>query len=774
MFLGLLTKLFEWLKMGHLVSYLRGILFIGRPARVFFPKELLEQGMSVVLTGLNNTLAVQSNTSWIWPYWIERQKDPYSPEFIPTGLNLLMTNLSHRNWTGLGIDGAKQEGMLDPVGMLTLKPHGFSIFPYLRIHGESHYPPKLHGKVFQKRLEGDLPAIMTAYEISPQLLWESESVAVRLQFEDFILQTHTVQNLSPEPLKVIFGIALRPYHPLGIGHIHHIRYKKKQWRVNGLPALLHFQKPHLLTASDRHIGDPLFSATTATAQKDLSSKSGIACGMAEYEWTLEPGESQQVQTLGYLKPRLIERRAKYKSFLREEAMPSRDKELNTWREHRKTGMWLEVPDEKIQKMFYVVKNHLHVFDDGAYFAPGSFLYHSHWFRDSCFISMAFDHLGLFEKVKPKLKLYPKKQLWNGFFRSHTGEWDSNGEAIYSLVSHARKANDKVFLAEVYPAIKKGVAWIEKKRHEEKSQGTSHEGLLPAGFSAEHFGPNDHYFWDNFWSLEGIRLAIFAAKTLGKKEDVSKFEKIFEAYQKDVERSMAEVTAKAADGVLPSSPYRRADTAAIGGLVALSPLRLYDEKASWAKATVDYLWEHNLHSGLFFQRIVHTGLNPYLTVQLAKALVVLEDERALSLLKRLTELASPTGCWPEAIHPHLVGGCMGDGDHGWAAAEYINLLREMLVRETETEVILAPGVFLEWLLSKKPIAIHQAPTDHGVLEYHLVLKGEQVDVTWKWAPYDNSDTIGLVLSLPSLTQGGKRIKIKLTENQGHLLIPTGKL
>ena len=44
----------------------------------------------------------------------------------------------------------------------------------------------------------------------------------------------------------------------------------------------------------------------------------------------------------------------------------------------------------------------------------------------------------------------------------------------------------------------GADWIIGKRLPEDGR-TPHAGLLPAGFSAEHLGPNDHYYWDNFWS-----------------------------------------------------------------------------------------------------------------------------------------------------------------------------------------------------------------------------------------------------------------------------------
>jgi hypothetical protein len=52
---------------------------------------------------------------------------------------------------------------------------------------------------------------------------------------------------------------------------------------------------------------------------------------------------------------------------------------------------------------------------------------------------------------------------------------------------------------------------------------------------------------------------------------------------------------------------------------------------------------------------------------------------MDLMRRVADLASPTGQWPEAIHPRTLGGCMGDGQHGWAAGEWIMMIRNCFVR-----------------------------------------------------------------------------------------------
>ena len=60
-------------------------------------------------------------------------------------------------------------------------------------------------------------------------------------------------------------------------------------------------------------------------------------------------------------------------------------------------------------------------------------------------------------------------------------------------------------------------------------------------------------------------------------------------------------------------------------------------------------------------------------------------------RSVARLASPTGQWPEAIHPQSGGGCMGDGQHGWAAAEWVMMMRNCFVREEGDRLIIGSGI-----------------------------------------------------------------------------------
>jgi hypothetical protein len=178
------------------------------------------------------------------------------------------------------------------------------------------------------------------------------------------------------------------------------------------------------------------------------------------------------------------------------------------------------------------------------------------------------------------------------------------------------------------------------------------------------------------------------------------------------------------GLLPSSPYRHPDAACIGTLAALAPLDLTlgPETSLWARANADFLMDHWVRNGIFFQPIVHTGGNAYLTAQLARALQCLGDVRWLGLLEGILAHASPAWTWPEAIHPRTGGGCMGDGDHGWACADVLNLVRQALVREQAGCLLLLPNAPETWW-AEGPLALTEAPTPAGRVTFSLVPEGD---------------------------------------------------
>jgi hypothetical protein len=182
--------------------------------------------------------------------------------------------------------------------------------------------------------------------------------------------------------------------------------------------------------------------------------------------------------------------------------------------------------------------------------------------------------------------------------------------------------------------------------------------------------------------------------------------------------------------MPAAPTRRLDAGAIGSLSGDYPLLLVPPADQRVLDTVDYLLQNCCVSGGFFQDMIHSGINVYLSLHIAQVLLRAGDHRYLDLIETVAALASPTGQWPEAIHPGTRGGCMGDGQHGWASAEWILMLRNCFVREEPPRLlILASGIAPSWLDQSGNIAIHRAYTTFGMISVSVTGDRATPCVNW---------------------------------------------
>jgi hypothetical protein len=675
------------------------------------------QGISLALSGLNNTLAIHSNMDWVWACWAELQRDPASPFFIPTGANLITSNLTLRNWTSLGVPGSDREGMVDPVGMVTPAPYSWSAFPYLQVGGVRLVPPLLHGQVRQERISDSCPGVRTLYPEVRGIVWTSECMAASDDEAEWLLWRHRIRNDSDHPQLVDFGLTLRPYNSLTQGHIHRLRFQRSLWRVNRSPALLTATTPDLSWVS---ASDVLLRQPDRSAPGPVHSRDGMLTAASLWRLGIGAGEERIIET-----PVILARHPHCKRLrTAEDSAQSLERSVHfrtLWdageakaEALRAQGLQLMLPNAEDQQLFEISKARFHVFDDSVGFTPGTYVYHEEWIRDSWFLGRCALQLGRWRRVWDKVPSILARQRRNGYFRYQNGEWDSNGQAL-SLVSLMWNYAGKPELpAPWLRGLVKGGRWIEEFRKEAGIQEGVHRGLLPAGFSAEHFGSCNHYYWDNLWSLQGLR-SLMELSAHQAPEELDRIGGWAEGLGADLDRSMAHAAGEWG-GILPGSPFRTPDASCIGNVMASSTLGLVGRDAAWLIPTLEYLWEEHVRDGLFFQRIFHSGLNAYLSAQLAQAFLLLQDGRWRIILEALKRYASPTGCWPEAIHPVTRGGCMGDGDHGWALAEVVALLRGSLVFEYQGRLLL--GLGLEASLGAGSVGVENAATSFGTIDWKL--------------------------------------------------------
>ncbi len=690
------------------ISLLSRLHRFAQPSEVGEPVELLRAGVVFHARGLINSRVIQHNLDWVWPYWIERQFDPRDDAFIPRAFSITHVNLTHRNWTAIGWPDCPELPIVDPRGLLTPRYDGWSLEGWIMTDdGRALLPSRAPG--CEQRLDiGDGLTVVTASRAAGL---ELESRASVEPASGFPVCRMTLTALTDSAGWL--ALALRPYNPEGISFIHELALtpERMAWNIEGQRAVEFDAPAERHHVSDYRCGDVHIHLRELEDQEQGACEVGMATAAALFR--LEAGRPRTLRVSAPLPNKAT--------------CPPAD----SWEKSLHGHCQLRVPDAHVQFLYDAALRAL-ILHSPADVYPGPYTYKRFWFRDAAFIIHGLLCAGLFGRAERALDRFPARQTARGYFHSQEGEWDSNGEALWILRRYC-ELTGRAPKQEWRKAITQGARWIARKRLPENTDAP-HAGLLPAGFSAEHLGSNDYYYWDDFWGIAGLHAAAVLCAMTGDEALREEFAREAETFQRAVERSLAGAAQRLGRAAMPASPYRRLDAGAVGSLALGYPLQLSAPDDPRLLDTVEFLLQNCMVQGGFFQDMIHSGINPYLTLHLAQVLLRAGDARYLTLLDAVAKLASPTGQWPEAIHPRTGGGCMGDGQHVWAAAEWVLMLRHCFVREEQDRLILCQGVPARWLKPGALLAFGPAPTSFGPISLNVERSkdAQRVNVAWQGA------------------------------------------
>ena len=316
-----------------------------------------------------------------------------------------------------------------------------------------------------------------------------------------------------------------------------------------------------------------------------------------------------------------------------------------------------------------------------------------------------------------------------------------------------------------PYVIEGARWLRDNRSE--------YGLLHSGWSAEHVGDKDKpHYWDDLWGLAGLYEAGKLAERIGARE-AGEIWSIYDDLRTATINSIRWVlTEQRRQGhwetFIPTGPgdIGRLDSTIIGAVAYFHPCRLYIGQKLGGdidlafRLTLETIWGHFARNGGFEHNNAWNAMGPYLTLQLAHAFLYIGDTaRMQELLEWSVNNAgfakvSTTGSNPKTYWQVVLGAwneqhCypvstdfgyvpnsswyMGDIPHGWACAEFLLLVRNMLFFEADEDVnphiYIAPGVLPQWVKLGETLRVTDAPTAFGVtFGYNLIVDSTQQTVT----------------------------------------------
>jgi len=393
-------------------------------------------------------------------------------------------------------------------------------------------------------------------------------------------------------------------------------------------------------------------------------------------------------------------------------------------------------------------------------------YHAFWLRDASYIARAYDVTGYPDVAAQVLAFFARWQQPDGNFLSQGGQFDGWGQALWAYGQHYRLTRDRAFAERVLPAVQRAVAWLDSAR----ARDSLH--VMPSSTPGDNEDITGHVTGHDFWALAGLHGAISIAEGLGRKADADAFRRQYASLRDALLARLRVVTAGTGGYIPPGLEGRGGQD--WGNMMAVYPERVLDPHDPMVTATLDSTRAKYAEGIMTYGD--GTWLHDYLTMKNTETEVIRGDQRiALEELYAVLLHTSATQAGFEFdVRP------WGDRDvhgnltpHGWYAAVYRTLLRNMLVREAGDTLHLLSVVSPAWLAPGDSLVVRAAPTDFGPVDFRLDVLGDSA-ARLAIAPRFVQAPAALVVHLPWFVEvrravaDGRAVPLR----DGALRVPAG--
>jgi hypothetical protein len=314
------------------------------------------------------------------------------------------------------------------------------------------------------------------------------------------------------------------------------------------------------------------------------------------------------------------------------------------------------------------------------------------------------------------------------------EHDSTGEYLYALWNYGMTTGDVRTLQRNFERVTKAVGYIESLRAQRmtpeyaKPDSPKHAmyGLLPESISHEGYSAKPmHSYWDDFFTLKGLRSAAGIAGLLHQTDEQTRFDALADEFQRtlfdSIHLAMEQRGIDYVPGCVELGDYDPASTA-----IAIYPCGLLaDMPEPQTRTTFQRYWDRV--EARRDDTLEWHDYTPY-EARIIGALVLLGwPERARGLMDWLFLDQHPAAwnAWAEvAYREDRFPGWIGDMPHTWVGAGFINSAITMLAyhRASDDALVLAAGVAPEWLVQDAGVAVKDLHTVDGPLTYRLRQNG----------------------------------------------------
>jgi hypothetical protein len=260
------------------------------------------------------------------------------------------------------------------------------------------------------------------------------------------------------------------------------------------------------------------------------------------------------------------------------------------------------------------------------------------------------------------------------------------------------------------------------------------GLMPIGFGDGGLGGKHREYTNVYWTLAGLKAAIDMATRLDRPQRAA-WQSEYDDYWSffDRARNRDKLTGPAGNvyvpvtmkGEAPQLPQR----GAWAFLQSIFPGRIFDPDDELMLGTMAMLDATEKEGLIYGTGWLPDGIWNYAASFYGHAHLWLgHGRKTAATLYAFGNHASPLLCWRE--EQNLVGQAeryCGDMPHNWASAEFIRMVRHMLVLERGREIHLLEGLPPAWTHPGSTTSLKEIPTSFGPISLSVKADANGADL-----------------------------------------------
>lgn len=657
-------------------------------------------------------------------------------------------------WTIVGVNNDVKEALINEDGMVEVDKGKFSIEPMLKVGDE----------LYNWNNVNSTQALENNYLPIPSVNWNCDSVNLEIKtftngeanknstlYLKYTIKNNSTSKKSGNLFLLIRPFQVNPYYQFlnltgGAGKINLIKKVSGKIYVDGKLVLpiTNFTSFGANAFDDGNFVDLILDDNLNQADS-VKDKSNLASCVLKYDFELKPGEGKII----YLAVPFYGEESSTENFTSEVIEKKFIETKNFW-EEKVNHIKFNLP-KSADRIINTYKSNLAyilINRDKAGIQPGSRSYERSWIRDGALTSSALLKSGVVNEVKDFIEWYTANQYENGKVPcvvdtrgpDPVPENDSNGEFVYLIKEYFNFTHDTTFLRSKNENVKKAVEYIESLIAERSTDHfkngndsvRAYYGLVTESISHEGYSAKPmHSYWDDFFTMKGLKDAAEIQKILGENESYEHIKKIRDTFKENLYNSLNLAMRVRGINYLPGC-VELGDFDATSTTIALTPCNELDNLPKpQVYNTFDKYYEFfkNRRDGkIDSSSQTESGTSwinytPYENRLIGSFIHLDQPERVHELIEFFLNDQRPHewNDWAEVVwKDYRAAKYIGDMPHTWVGSDFINAVRSMFVYENEydSSLVLASALYEDWIDSPNGISVENLPTYYGEISYSI--------------------------------------------------------